>query len=194
MLRTILRISQKKSFIRVWKNQATWNMHNHVWSSAHCLLTTVRRTYQMKIKVASTGNWTHNTSHLWIRILTALITQPHRHLLNRKSLNWTWIISGSIEHNFIRIWKSETGRDWQFGWVGKAVRIVIHRWVPFPKEATLFCDDFETPRCQFLYKNARNIRFVLFRKNLNVKSQDQLSRSACNVFITYNIVMLPSNI
>ena len=26
--------------------------------------------------------------------------------------------------------------------------------------------DFEIPRCQFLYKNARNVRYVLFRENL----------------------------
>ena len=42
----------------------------------------------------------------------------------------------------IRVWKSETGMDWQIGWVGKAVRIVIHRWlvllVQFSVELTLF--------------------------------------------------------
>ena len=73
-----------------------------------------------KNKIASTGNRTHNTNHLWIRVLTALPTQPPRHSLNRKSLNWTWIISGSIEHDFIRVWKSETGTDWQIGLVNKA--------------------------------------------------------------------------
>ena len=30
----------------------------------------------IKNKVTSTGNQTHNTNHLWIRILTALPTQP----------------------------------------------------------------------------------------------------------------------
>ena len=99
----------------------------------------------IKNKVASTGNWTHNTSHLCIRNVTALTYRPHRHLLNRKSLNWTcfisgsiehdfiriWksetgFISGSIEHDFIRIWKSETGTDWHIGWVGTAV---MTEWV-----------------------------------------------------------------
>ena len=42
-----------------------------------------------KNNVASTGNRTHNTNHLWIRILTALPTQPPRHLLNRRLLNST---------------------------------------------------------------------------------------------------------
>ena len=69
-------------------------------------------------------------------------TQPPRHLLNRRSLNWTWIISGSIVHDFIRVWKYETGMNWQIGWVVKAVRLLIHRWLvlwlQFPVEATLF--------------------------------------------------------
>ena len=91
-------------------------------------------------KIASTGYWTHNTNPT-ITILTALTTQPPRHLLNRISLNWTWIISGSIEHDFIRVWKFKTSMDWQIGWVGKAVRILIvglMLWVQYPVEAIFF--------------------------------------------------------
>ena len=28
----------------------------------------------------------------------------------------------------MRVWKSKTGTDRQIGWVGNAIRIVIHRW------------------------------------------------------------------
>ena len=117
-------------------------------------------------KIASTGYWTHNTNPT-IRIPAALTTQPPRHLLNRISLNWTWIISGSIEHDFKRVWTFETGMDWQIGWVGKAVGIIILGlvlWVQYPVEATFFCW-FWNPVMSFLYKNARNVRSVLFRKN-----------------------------
>ena len=44
-----------------------------------------------------------------IRIPATLPIQPQRHLVNRRFMNWTWIISGSIEHDFIRVWKLETG-------------------------------------------------------------------------------------
>ena len=92
------------------------------------------------------------------RFIFAVEFCHQEHLLNRKSLNRTWIISGSIEHDFIRVWKSETGMDWQIGWVGKGVRILIHRWlvlwVQFPVEATIFAD-FEAPRCQFCTKTAK---------------------------------------
>ena len=27
----------------------------------------------------------------------------------------------SVEHDLIRVWKSETGEEWQIGWVGKAL-------------------------------------------------------------------------
>ena len=50
-----------------------------------------------------------------IRIPTALPIQSQRHVLNRRFMNWTWIISGSVEHDFIRF---ETGMDWQIGWFG----------------------------------------------------------------------------
>ena len=89
-----------------------------------------------KNKVAST----HNSNYHWIRILTTLPTQPPRHLLNRKSLNWSWIISRInrawlYNGRTIRwphatgVWKSETAMDWQIGWVGKAVRILIQSWL-----------------------------------------------------------------
>ena len=68
---------------------------NHLWIRSRCLF--------------------HSATKTKIRILTALTTQPPSYLLNRRSLNWTWIISSSIEHDFIRVWKSETGKEWQIG-------------------------------------------------------------------------------
>ena len=101
-------------------------------------------------KIVSTGYWTHNTNPI-IRIPATLPIQPQRHLLYRRFMNWTWIISGSIEPDFIRVWKFETGMDWQIGWVGKVagnliVGLVL--WVQYPVEAIFFAD-FETPWCQF---------------------------------------------
>ena len=90
-----------------------------------------------------------------------------------KSLNWTWIISGSIEHDFIRIWKSETITDWQIGWVSKAVRNVIYRWlvlwVRFPVEATLFLMVLKPLDVNFVQKCQKcQICVVLYRKNSSV--------------------------
>ena len=93
-----------------------------------------------KKKIASTGYWTHNTNPT-LRIPAPLTTQPPKHLLNRISLNWTWIISGSIEHDFKGVWKFETGMDWQIGWVGKGAGIFIVGlvlWVQYPVEAIIF--------------------------------------------------------
>ena len=92
-------------------------------------------------KIASTGYWIHNTNPT-LRIPAPLTTLPPRHLLNRIFLNWTWIISGSIEHDFRRVWKFETGMDWQIGWVGKGAGILIVGlvlWVQYPVEAIFFC-------------------------------------------------------
>ena len=114
-----------------------------IWHFCHsCTKLTLRGFKISKKKIAFTGYWTHNTNPT-IRIPAAITTQPPRHLLNRISLNWTWIISGSIEHDFIRVWKSETGMDWQIGWVGKAAGILIVGLV-----------------MSILYKNARNVRSV----------------------------------
>ena len=59
----------------------------------------------------------------------------------------------SIEHDFIRVWKSDTGKEWHSGWVGKAVRILIQWWlvlrVWFPLETTLFFAETLNPCCQF---------------------------------------------
>ena len=68
-------------------------------------------------KIASTGYWTHNTNPT-IRISVTLTTQPPRHLLNRISLNWTWIISGSTEHNIkksLKVWGWHGLADWLSG-------------------------------------------------------------------------------
>ena len=82
-------------------------------------------------------------NHHWIRILTALPTQTPRYLLNRKSLNWSWIISRINRvwlYKGLKIW--ETAMDWHIDWVGKAVRILIQwwllLWVQIPLEATFF--------------------------------------------------------
>ena len=110
-------------------------------------------------KKASTGYWTHNTNPT-IRIPATLTPQPPRHLLNRRFMNWTWIISGLIEHDFIRVWKFETGMDWQIGRVGKVVGILIVGvvlWVQYPVEAIFFCL-FWNPVMSILYKNDRNVR------------------------------------
>ena len=110
-------------------------------------------------KIASTGYWTHNTNPT-LRIPASLTTLPPRHLLNRISLNWTWIISGSIEHDFKRVWKFETGMEWQIGWVGKGAGILIVGlvlWVQYPVEAIFFCW-FSNPVMSILYKNDRNVR------------------------------------
>ena len=98
-------------------------------------------------KIVSTGYWTHNTNPS-LRIPASLTTQPPRHLLNRISLNWTWIISGSIEHDFKRVWKFETGMDWQIGWVGKGAGIFIVGWCcEFNTQFKQFFADFETLWC-----------------------------------------------
>ena len=107
---------------------------------------------KLKNKIASSGIWTH---YHWIRILTALPIQPPRHLLNRKSLNWSWIIS---RINRARLY------ELQIGWVGKAVRILIQwwllLWVQIPQEAILFFY-FVKPFVSILY---RNVRFGWKRK------------------------------
>ena len=97
-----------------------------------------------------------------IRIPAALPIPPQRHLLNRRFMNWTWINSGSIEHDFIRVWKFETGMDWQIGWVGKVTGILIVGlvlWVQYPVEAIFFYW-FWNPVMLILYKNDRNVRSV----------------------------------
>ena len=63
-----------------------------------------------KKKINSTGYWTHNTNPT-LRFPAPLTTQPPRHLLNRRFMNWTLIISGLIEHDFKRVWKFEAGMD-----------------------------------------------------------------------------------
>ena len=118
-----------------------------IWHFCHsCTKLTSRGFKISKKKIASTGYWTHNTNPT-IKIPATLPIQPQRHLLNRRFMNWTWIISGSIEHDFIRVWKFETDMDWQIGWVGKVAGISIVGlvlWVQSPVEAIFFAD-FETP-------------------------------------------------
>ena len=137
-----------------------------IWHFCHsCTKLTSRGFKISKKKIASIGYWTHNTNPA-IEIPATLPIQPQRHLLNRRFMNWTWIISGSIEHDFIRVWKFETGMDWQIGWLGKVagnliVGLVL--WVQYPLEAIIFCW-FWNPVMSILYKNDRNVRSVNLRK------------------------------
>ena len=101
--------------------------------------------FQQKIKLPPVG---FELTTAAIRILSALPTQPPSHLLNRRSLYWSWYYTEvgsfleSIEHDLIRVLKFETGKERQIGWVGKAVRILIQwwllLWVQIPLGATLF--------------------------------------------------------
>ena len=68
----------------------------------------------------------------------------------------------------MRVWKIETGMDWQIGWVGKAVEILIVGlvlWVRYPVEAIFFAD-FETPWCKFCTRMPE-MSDLSFRKNSN---------------------------
>ena len=131
-----------------------------IWHFCHsCTKLTSRGFRISKKKIASTGYWTHNTNPT-LRFPAPLTTQPPRHLLNRRFMNWTLIISGLIEHDFKRVWKFEAGMDWQIGWVGKGAGILIVGlvlWVQYPVEAIFFCW-FWNPVMSILYKNDRNVR------------------------------------
>ena len=122
-----------------------------IWHFCHsCTKLTSQGFRISKKKITSTGYWTPNTNPT-LRFPAPLTTQPPRHLLNRRFMNWTLIISGLIEHDFKRVWKFEAGMDWQIGWVGKGAGILIVGlvlWVQYPVEAIFFAD-FETPWCQF---------------------------------------------
>ena len=112
-----------------------------IWHFCHsCRKLTSRGFRISKKKITSTGYWTHNTNPT-LRFPAPLTTQPPRHLLNRRFMNWTLIISGLIEHDFKRVWKFEAGMDWQIGWVGKGAGILIVGlvlWVQYPVEAIFF--------------------------------------------------------
>ena len=101
---------------------------------------------------------------VWFELTTAAITGLEFQLpypLSHPVICWTedpYIEVGSflesIEHDFIRVLKFETGKEWQIGWAGKAVRILIQwyllLWVQIPLGATLFfADTFQTPQCQY---------------------------------------------
>ena len=54
------------------------------------------------------------------------------------------------------------------GWMGKALRILIHCCEFDSQSRQLHFWWFWNPSMSILYKNARNVRFVLFRKNSTV--------------------------
>ena len=53
-------------------------------------------------------------------------------------------------------------------------------WVQFPLEATLFFANFEPTLMSILHKNARNVRFVLFRKNSIILLYHPQRRCGCD--------------
>ena len=133
-----------------------------IWHFWHfCTKLTSRGFNISKNKVVCSGIWTHNTNHLWIRILTALTTQPPRHLLNRKSFQ-TLIKSCSIEPEIIKV----QFKDFLFnkclgGWMVKAVRILI------PLDATLFLIILKPCDINFVQKCQKCQICVFFVKNSN---------------------------
>ena len=69
------------------------------------------------------------TDHHWSDVYSTVL---NRHVVNGRSLNWILFHApilffgigsflDSIEHNFIRIWKSETGKAWQISTVGYVI-------------------------------------------------------------------------
>ena len=75
-----------------------------------------------KNKVAFSGNQTHNTNHLWIK-MQMLIPLFHPDMCWIEDPSWT-----SIIYRFNRAWlfrglKSETGQEWQIGWVCKVLEL-----------------------------------------------------------------------
>ena len=134
------------AFFFTWKSLCQspieFFLNCQIWHFCHsCTKLTSRGFRISKKKITSTGYWTHNTNPT-LRFPAPLTTQPPRHLLNRRFMNWTLIISGLIEHDFKRVWKFEAGMDWQIGWVGKGAGIIIVGlvlWVQYPVEAIFFC-------------------------------------------------------
>ena len=56
-----------------WRKSFEFFLNNTIWHFwQFCTKLTSRGFKISKNKVASTGNWSHNTNHLWITILTAL--------------------------------------------------------------------------------------------------------------------------
>ena len=82
-----------------------------------------------KNKVVSSGNWTHHTNHQWIRSQMP-IPLCHPDVLKRRSWNSTLfhvplhfleLFPDSIEDDFIKVWQSETGKEWQIDRVGSTL-------------------------------------------------------------------------
>ena len=111
--------------IRVKLKLVEFFLNCQIWHFCHsCTKLTSQGFRISKKKIASTGYWTHNTNPT-LRFPAPLTTQPPRHLLNRRFMNW----------------KFEAGMDWQIGWVGKGAGILIVGlvlWVQYPVEAIFF--------------------------------------------------------
>ena len=56
-----------------------------------------------------------------IKLTTPTIYGLEGRCLFHSSLFGLGSFPDSIQHDFIRVWKSETGKEWQIGWVGKAL-------------------------------------------------------------------------
>ena len=74
--------------------------------------------FKISRKVASSETQTYNTNHLWItRQSYHSATQT---CVEQKIQTEFGSFVDSIEHDFLRVRKSETGNNWQISWVGKA--------------------------------------------------------------------------
>ena len=139
-----------------------------IWHFCHSCTKLTSRGF--KISKKNYLHWALNSQHQpTIRIPVTLTILSPRHLLKKISLNWTWIISDSIEHDFKRVWKFETGMDWQIGWVGKVAEILIVGlvlWVQYPVEAIFLL--ILKPRDVNFVQEWQKCQICQFRKNSNV--------------------------
>ena len=108
---------------RVTMNEQSWTRHSgfsfstQIWHLCPKLTSRVLKSFN-KNKVASSEIWTHNSSHHWIRILTASPTQPPSRLLSRRFLYWSWIISRINRawiYKGLKMWDWQGMTDWLSG-------------------------------------------------------------------------------
>ena len=116
-----------------------------------------------KNKIDSSGNWAYSWPSL-VQKFDAYPVVPTRHVLNKRFLKLNFVscttslfgfgsFPDSIEHDFIRIWKSETGKAWQIS----TVRLLNQWWSvvsSIPTEGHfMFCWSFlRHPNANFVQK------------------------------------------
>ena len=71
------------------------------------------------------GRWTLgktsvNHFKIWIFTLSTYFTQQE-FLLQIARDDISLFVDSAVEHDLIRVWKFETGTEWQIGWVSKAL-------------------------------------------------------------------------